>query len=122
MAWTVRASRTVAGLMKYLGENATARSRPQTRRAVFCCASAIAFRAVVRLAKQLAIFDGRVTAFAPCRHVVGIHFWQGPDFLVIGLMADCAMRAVRFVLGLRLLGLCRIDRLLGCFVKNSQLQ
>ena len=108
--------------MKYRGENATARSRPQARRAVFCCAAAIAFRAVVRLAKQLAIFDGRVTAFAPCRHVVGVHFWQGPDFLFIGLLADCAMRAVRFFLGLRLLGLCRIDRLFGGIVENPQLQ
>src|SRR3989344_8413028 len=54
----------------------------------------ISFCPVVCFAQHLAVFDRSRSALAPSRYMVGVHFAQTPNFTLVGVMTNGAMRAV----------------------------
>ena len=63
-------------------------------RSRFCGDLSVSLRPVVGFAEHLAVADVCSTAMRPGGHMVGVHFGELPDAGSVGIVADCAIRAV----------------------------
>ncbi len=74
------------------------------------------------LAEHLAVAFIRRTAFAPRQYVVGIHFFQCPDFVLVGTVSTGTEGTVADVLLLCLVCLFAINTSLDVVIENSYVQ
>ena len=74
------------------------------------------------LAKHLTVLYGGVTAFAPRCHMVGIHLVKLPDAMVVIVVTNGAIRAIRHSFFLCLCGLLLIHLPHRGLVKDSNIK